>query len=87
MEKYGNKNFTIVNISVDDKRADWINAIKQDGLYWPQLSSLQGRENPVALQYYIYSFPYNYLIDPNGKIIAKGLTEDDLAAKLNSLLK
>lgn len=87
MKRFENKDFTIVSISVDDKRDNWIKAIKQDGLYWTQLSSLDGRENPAAIAYYANTFPFNYLIDPTGKIIAKNLRGDQLIAKLDSLLK
>jgi thiol-disulfide isomerase/thioredoxin len=87
MEKFRDENFTIIGVSVDDKKVDWIKAIKQDRLHWIQLSSLDGRQNPVAIKYYANSYPYNYLVDPQGKIVAKNLRGDELVAKLNCLFK
>jgi thiol-disulfide isomerase/thioredoxin len=87
MRRFGGTNFTILSISVDDKRDNWIKAIKQDGLHWPQLSSLNGLQNPASIKYYANAIPFSYLIDPTGKIIAKNLRGDELTAKLDSLFK
>lgn len=83
--KYG---FTILGISLDypGKEKDWIEAIKIDGLIWPQVSDLKGWKNEVAIHYQINSIPQNILIDPAGKIIAKNLKGDDLIKYLSSLL-
>ncbi|SMO64475.1 TlpA disulfide reductase family protein [Solitalea koreensis] len=87
MEKFKNRNFAIISISQDDKMNDWLKAIHQDGLGWTHLSDLKGWDNTVCRQYYIPSIPFNYLIDPNGKIIAKDLHGDDLLTKLDELIK
>jgi hypothetical protein len=44
-----------------------------DGLTWGHVSDLQGWTNAVAQQFSIVSIPQNFLIDPDGKIIAKNL--------------
>lgn len=87
MQKFASKNFEIVGVSVDEKRNDWLKAIKDDGLHWTNLSDLLGRNSPVFLKYYVPGIPDNYLIDPNGKIIAKDLHGDYLITKLSELLK
>jgi peroxiredoxin len=86
--KYKEKNFTIVGVSLDKQsgRADWLAAIKSDGLNWTQVSDLKFWNNEVAGLYYISSIPANFLIDPNGKIIAKDLRGDDLDDKLKEVL-
>jgi len=86
--KYKEKNFTIIGVSLDKQsgRADWLAAIKNDGLNWTQVSDLKFWNNEVAGLYYVSSIPANFLIDPNGKIIAKDLRGDDLDDKLKEVL-
>ena len=85
--KYKAKNFTILGVSLDrpDGKADWLAAIKADGLAWTQVSDLQFWSNSVAALYFVRSIPQNFLIDPNGKIIAKNLRGDDLENKLTEI--
>jgi peroxiredoxin len=82
--QYKNKNFTIIGVSLDkpNGKADWIAAIKSDGLAWTQVSDLNEWSNAVALLYSVQSIPHNFLIDPTGKIIAKDLRGSDLNNKL-----
>jgi peroxiredoxin len=86
--RFKNKNFTIIGISLD--RADggfaWLKAIRQDHLNWTQLSDLKFWNNAVAQLYLVQSIPKNFLIDPQGKIIAQDLRGDDLEAKLQEVL-
>jgi peroxiredoxin len=86
--KYKEKNFTILGVSLDRQgaRADWLAAIKNDGLNWTQVSDLKYWSNAAAALFYVSSIPANFLIDPNGKIIAKNLRGDDLDEKLKEVL-
>jgi peroxiredoxin len=86
--KYKEKNFTIIGVSLDKQsgRADWLAAIKNDGLNWTQVSDLKFWSNQAATLYYVSSIPANFLVDPNGKIIAKNLRGDDLENKLKEVL-
>ena len=84
---YKNKNFTIVSVSLDEAKDSWIKAINNDKLSWTHISDLKYWSNSVAMQYHIQSIPQNFLIDPNGVIIAKNLRGEQLAAKLKELLK
>jgi len=87
--KFKDKNFTVLGVSLDNpgKRENWLNAIEKDKLEWTQLSDLQGWKNAVAGLYGVRSIPQNYLIGPDGKIIASNLRGSDLAAKLEEVLK
>jgi peroxiredoxin len=85
--KYKNKNFTVLGISLDKAKQAWIDAIKADGLTWIHVSDLKGWANSVAQQFQIVSIPQNFLIDPSGVVIAKNLRGPALDAKLASLLK
>jgi len=86
--KYKDKNFTIVGVSLDrpNGKAAWLAAIQNDGLNWTQVSDLKFWSNEVAALYSITSIPANFLIDPNGKIIARDLRGDDLENKLEEVL-
>jgi thiol-disulfide isomerase/thioredoxin len=85
--KYRDKNFTILSVSLDQAKPAWLDAIKMDGLTWHHVSDLKGWNNEVAALFQIRSIPQNLLIDPNGKIIAKNLRGPILDNKLSELLK
>lgn len=85
--KFKSKNFTVLGVSLDDeetKRA-WLGAVKQDGLPWTQVSELKGFQSKAAVLYGVSAIPTNFLIDPNGKIIARNLRGEDLDKKLAAL--
>lgn len=86
--QYKDKNFTVLGVSLDrpGKKADWLAAIKADGLEWTQVSDLKFWNNEVAKRYGIRGIPQNYLIDPAGRIIGKNLRGEELNKKLASLL-
>lgn len=83
--KYKDKNYTVLGISLDRARQPWIDAIKTDGLNWTQLSDLKGNSNELGVRFKIASIPQNFLLDPNGIVIAKGLRGSMLESKLASL--
>lgn len=86
-QKYKAKNFTVLGVSLDRAKDPWLKAIKDDQLSWTHVSDLKFWSNAVAVQYKVQSIPQNYLVDPNGLIIAKNLRGDQLHAKLQELLK
>jgi peroxiredoxin len=83
--KYNDKGFTILSISMDGSRKAWLNAVKEDNLKWPQLGDLKVEENEVAKSYGVTAIPANFLIDPQGKIVAKNLRGDKLEKELKKL--
>jgi peroxiredoxin len=86
-ETYKNKNFTVLGISLDRDKQKWIDAIAADGLAWTQLSDLKFWSNSVAQQFGIQSIPQNFLIDPQGNLIAKNLRGAALEYKLMQVIK
>jgi peroxiredoxin len=83
--QFKDKNFTILGISLDSKRDAWLKAVEDDKLNWTQVSDLKYWSNEVAVQYGVRAIPQNFLLDPSGKIIAKNLGGDELAAKLTQI--
>lgn len=79
------KGFEIYGVSLDKSQDAWVNAIKQDGLNWTNVSDLQGWNSAGAATYGVRSIPANFLIDENGIIIAKGLRGANLHAELQKL--
>lgn len=84
--KYHDKNFTVLGVSLDQAKPAWLSAIHMDGLNWTHVSDLKGWSNQVAALFQVTSIPQNLLIDPAGKIIAKNLRGEALQKKLNALL-
>lgn len=86
--QFKDRNFTVLGISLDreNAREAWLGAIKADGLKWTQVSDLKFWENEVAVKYGVRSIPANYLIDPNGKIVATDLRGEALSKRLEELL-
>ena len=87
--EYKDKNFTILGVSLDQPNAKdkWLKAIADDGLTWTQVSDLKFWKNEAAALYAVRAIPQNFLLDPQGKIIAKNLRGDALAAKLAEVIK
>lgn len=87
-KKFKDKNFTVLGVSLDreDQRNKWLEAIKRDQLTWTHVSDLKFWNNEAARLYKVTGIPYNFLLDPNGVIIAKNLRGPALEAKLCEIL-
>nr|WP_199079234.1 TlpA disulfide reductase family protein [Pedobacter sp. ASV19] len=81
------KNFEVVGVSLDETKAAWLNAVKQDGMPWIQVSDLKGFKSDLAVKYGISAIPQNFLINPEGVIIAKNLRGEDVNEKISSFIK
>ena len=78
-QAYKDRNFEILGVSIDVERnrAQWLKAIADDKLTWPQVSDLK-KENEAARLYSVQAIPQNFLIDPSGKIVATNLRGEQL---------
>jgi len=85
--KYKDKNFTILGVSLDRDKAAWIKAIKEDKLTWTHVSDVKYWDNEVAKMYGIGSIPANLLLDKDGKIIGKNLRGEKLEEALAKFVK
>ncbi|MEN2402521.1 TlpA disulfide reductase family protein [Flavobacterium sp. MC2016-06] len=82
---YHDKGFDVLGVSLDDKKNLWEKAIEKDGLTWTHVSDLKGWKNEAALLYGVKLVPTNFLIGPDGKIVAKNLREEELQSKLKEI--
>ncbi|MBO9633327.1 MAG: TlpA family protein disulfide reductase [Chitinophagaceae bacterium] len=85
--KFRSRDFLILGISVDIDEDAWKAAVAQDQLNWPQLREEKGMKGRTATMYGVSAMPSNFLIDPQGQIIAKDLRGPLLEEKLRKLLK
>lgn len=88
-QRFKDRNFTVFGVSLDRPGAKeaWLKAIHTDGLQdWAHVSELKWWQTSVVQQYAIKGIPANFLLDPEGKIIAKDLRGEALHAKLEELL-
>ena len=83
---YKDKGFDILGVSFDQKRANWLKAIKDDQLSWHHVSDLKGWANEAGKIYGVNSIPHSILLDKNGIIIAKNLRGEELVKKLSELM-
>ncbi|MCE2974524.1 MAG: AhpC/TSA family protein [Sediminibacterium sp.] len=85
--RFKDKNFTVLGVSLDDNKAKWLKAVQDDKLTWTHVSDLKQWESIVVPMYQIQGIPFNVLVDPNGKVIASELRGEDLEKTLSSVLK
>ena len=82
------KGFTVYSVSLDKSRSAWKAAIAQDKLSWPNhVSDLGAWSSAGARIYGVNSIPMNFLIDPDGVIIAKNLRGNQLDQALDPFVK
>ncbi|MGF6928694.1 peroxiredoxin [Chitinophaga sp. W2I13] len=86
-DKFKDKNFVMVGISLDSKKEAWVKAMEKHELNWLNLSSLKGWGDTAAAAYGAGYIPSNVLIGPDGKIIARDLYGEALDKKLMETIK
>ena len=80
------KGLNVVGVSLDKSKASWVKAIEDDGLQWSHVSHLQHWNEPIAKAYQVRSIPATFILDQNGKILAKNLRGKALEQKVEELL-
>ena len=85
-QKYHDKGFEVFSVSLDRDKESWKRAIASDGLVWPNhVSDLKYWSSEAARTYGVSSIPSTYLLDQNGRIIAKNLRGEALSNALKQL--
>ena len=83
--QYKDKGFEVFGVSLDRTKEDWVKAIADDQLTWTHVSDLKYFNSAAAELYKIEAIPATYMIDPDGKIIARDLRGPSLENKLAEL--
>lgn len=83
---FKSKSFTIFGVSLDNDRDKWLKAIKDDSLTWTHVSELKQWDSNIVKQYSIEGIPASYLLDKEGRIIAKNLRGNALEQFLSKTL-
>lgn len=84
--RYRDKGFDIFSVSLDQQYEKWVDAIRTDGLVWPNhVSDLRGWSSAGGRLYGIMSIPATVLVDRDGKIIARNLRGLQLEQKLEEI--
>ena len=86
-DQYKDKGLAIVSVSIDKNTTQWKNAIRKDGYTWVNVCDLNGYGGPTAALYTVTAIPNSFLLDKNGRIIAKNLRGKLLESKLAELMK
>ena len=84
--KFKANGLSVVGVSLDKSKSNWIKAIEDDGLQWTHVSNLQYWNDPIAKAYQVRGIPATFILDQNGKIIAKNLRGPALEKKIEELL-
>ncbi|OIQ20138.1 MAG: hypothetical protein BM557_05560 [Flavobacterium sp. MedPE-SWcel] len=81
------KGLNIIGISLDKDAGAWKKAIADDKLTWSHISNLESWNEPIAKEYGIESIPATFVLDADGKIVAKDLRGEELKAKVKEILE
>ena len=84
--RFKDKGFTVLGVSLDNNPGSWMRAIEADQLIWTQVSDLQAWSSDLIVDYRISAIPTSYLLDPDGKILAKNLRGKELEDFLQKTL-
>ena len=85
-KKYKNKGFEIYQVSVDDNRIEWVDAIDKDHLSWINVGDMEGSTDAVR-KFNVKTIPYNYLLDAEGRVVAQNLKGPGLTRALDGIFK
>jgi thiol-disulfide isomerase/thioredoxin len=86
-KQYNKKGFEIYAVSLDKHRQTWEDAIRRDKIFWTHVSDLAEWNSPIVKQYCVKSIPYMILIDKQGRIVKRDISEKELPDYLYRLYK
>ncbi|WP_431294433.1 redoxin domain-containing protein [Pedobacter sp. P26] len=84
-DKFRDKGFQVLGISLDKDKNSWLKAVKDDALPYTQILDEAANGQRIADNYAVKAIPQNFLIDPKGKIIARNLRGTELDKELKRI--
>jgi peroxiredoxin len=84
-DKYKEQGLEIYGVSLDTEKDLWLKAIEKDNRNWTNVSTLQGFDTPATFEYGVTALPAKFIIDAQGKIVAKNLHGEELKTKIEDL--
>jgi peroxiredoxin len=78
------KKLEIVAISLDNEKAKWETAVKEQGFTWKNLCDLKGWDSSAAIDYNVYATPTMFLLDKRKMIVSKPITFVELKNALTT---
>jgi peroxiredoxin len=84
--KYKSRGFEIYQVSIDNDRNAWLNAIEQDGLSWTNVGDMKGSVTALNM-YNVQQIPSNYILDKDGQIVARDIQGPTLDKAVAALTK
>ncbi len=84
--KYKSKGFEVFGVSIDEKKKDWLKAVKQDRITFTQVNDTGGWYSGAAGKYGVEQIPTGFLLDKEGRIVAIDLYGRELENKIKELL-
>ena len=85
-DKYKAKGFEIFGVSMDENLNAWAKAVSKDKISWVQVIDRGGWEGGTALSWNVYRLPTSYLVDKDGKLIARDPDKKELVKLLDNIL-
>ena len=85
--EHKDRGLQILGYSIDSSPSAWKAAVAKDDAIWPHASHLSGDATPFLEKLRITSIPTNFILDAQGKVIAKNLHGDSLKAFVADYLK
>ena len=86
-DKYHDKGFEVLSVSIDENKKAWVNAIQKHQLTWLHVSSLKGWQCPVAQLYQVSGVPAMFLLDRDGRIVSTNARGEALETEVAKICK
>jgi thiol-disulfide isomerase/thioredoxin len=87
--KFAPKGLEIYGISLDRSGSEqqWKNFVKSNNMTWVNVWGIEGRGCPAADAYGVEYIPSNYLVSPDGIVVATGLRGEEIEKILSQHIK
>ncbi len=86
-EKYADKGFEIYQISLDDNKAQWLNAVVDSRVKWISVNDPSGTSSRYLRTYNVENIPANFLVDREGNIVKRDISSpSELESAIKELL-